>query len=82
MLQLFGKWFSLSDVWSAGCVLAELFQGHPVFPGANGPDQMVEIIKILGTPSVDDLNSINPRFTQFRFPYLAPHPWEKVRTLL
>lgn len=66
------------DVWSAGCVLAELFQGHPVFPGANGPDQMVEIIKILGTPSFDDLNSINPRFTQFRFPYLAPHPWEKV----
>lgn len=66
------------DVWSAGCVLAELFQGHPIFPGANGPDQMVEIIKVLGTPTMDDLASINPRFTEFRFPYLPPHPWEKV----
>jgi serine/threonine protein kinase len=34
------------DVWSAGCVLAELLIGTPVFPGSSGVDQLVEIIKV------------------------------------
>ncbi|ESQ51657.1 hypothetical protein EUTSA_v100179460mg, partial [Eutrema salsugineum] len=33
------------DIWSAGCVLAELFLGQPLFPGENSVDQLVEIIK-------------------------------------
>jgi serine/threonine protein kinase len=39
------------DVWSVGCVIAELLLGQPIFPGESGVDQLVEIIKILGTPS-------------------------------
>ncbi|KAI3882674.1 hypothetical protein MKW92_007129 [Papaver armeniacum] len=35
------------DIWSAGCVLAELLLGQPLFPGESGVDQLVEIIKIL-----------------------------------
>jgi serine/threonine protein kinase len=38
------------DVWSLGCVFAELLLGHPIFAGESGVDQLVEIIKILGTP--------------------------------
>jgi serine/threonine protein kinase len=34
------------DVWSAGCVFAELLTGSPIFPGASGVDQLVEIIKV------------------------------------
>lgn len=34
------------DVWSAGCVFAELLTGHPIFPGISGVDQLVEIIKV------------------------------------
>ncbi|GAB4841814.1 Glycogen synthase kinase-3 MsK-3 [Ancistrocladus abbreviatus] len=34
------------DIWSAGCVLAELLLGQPLFPGGSGVDQLVEIIKI------------------------------------
>jgi serine/threonine protein kinase len=41
------------DVWSVGCVIAELICGQPIFPGDSGVDQLVEIIKILGTPSRD-----------------------------
>ena len=39
------------DVWSAGCVIAEIILGQPLFPGESGVDQLVEIIKVLGTPS-------------------------------
>jgi glycogen synthase kinase 3 beta len=35
----------LADVWSTGCVMAELMLGQPLFPGESGIDQLVEIIK-------------------------------------
>ena len=38
------------DIWSTGCVMAELMLGQPLFPGESGIDQLVEIIKVLGTP--------------------------------
>lgn len=38
--------FFFLDVWSAGCVLAELLLGQPIFPGDSGVDQLVEIIKV------------------------------------
>lgn len=41
------------DVWSIGCVIGELLLGQPMFPGDSGVDQLVEIIKILGTPTKD-----------------------------
>ena len=41
------------DVWSTGCVVAELLLGQPLFPGESGVDQLVEIIKVLGTPTRD-----------------------------
>jgi glycogen synthase kinase 3 beta len=34
------------DVWSFGCVFAELLIGAPLFPGSSGVDQLVEIIKV------------------------------------
>lgn len=34
------------DVWSGGCVFAELLIGSPIFPGSSAPDQLVEIIKV------------------------------------
>ena len=42
---------SAIDVWSVGCVIAELLVGQPLFPGESGVDQLVEIIKVLGTPT-------------------------------
>ncbi|XP_022684228.1 glycogen synthase kinase-3 homolog MsK-3-like, partial [Setaria italica] len=40
------------DVWSAGCVLAELLLGQPLFPGDSGVDQLVEIIKVISFNNV------------------------------
>ena len=66
------------DVWSLGCVMAELILGQPVFPGESGVDQLVEIIKILGTPTKEQLLSMNPNYTEFKFPQIKAHPWTKI----
>nr|CAD2165406.1 unnamed protein product [Meloidogyne enterolobii]CAD2172416.1 unnamed protein product [Meloidogyne enterolobii]CAD2179794.1 unnamed protein product [Meloidogyne enterolobii] len=66
------------DVWSAGTVLAELLLGQPFFPGDSGVDQLVEIIKVLGTPSRDEIEQMNPNYTEFRFPMIRAHPWSRV----
>ena len=66
------------DIWSAGCVLAELLLGQPIFPGSSGVDQLVEIIKVLGTPSREQIDKMNPNYTDFKFPSVRPHPWPKV----
>ncbi|KAF7069014.1 hypothetical protein CFC21_074701 [Triticum aestivum] len=66
------------DIWSAGCVLAELLTGQPLFPGESGVDQLVEIIKILGTPTREEIKCMNPNYTEFKFPQIKAHPWHKV----
>ena len=98
-------------MWSAGCVMAELLLGHPLFPGESGVDQLVEIIKVcfinpsvlcllsfsmfvwcwfvcrliyfpfvkvLGTPSKEQIQCMNQNYTDFKFPKIKPHPWHKV----
>ena len=67
------------DVWSAGCVFAELMLGQPIFPGDSGVDQLVEIIKVLGTPTREQIKEMNPNYTEFKFPQIKAHPWPKVR---
>lgn len=66
------------DVWSAGCVLAELLLGQPIFPGDSGVDQLVEIIKVLGTPTREQIREMNPNYQEFKFPQIKAHPWSKV----
>jgi len=69
---------TMIDVWSAGCVLAELILCQPIFPGESGVDQLVEIIKVLGTPSKEQIREMNPHYTEFKFPQIKAHPWFKV----
>jgi serine/threonine protein kinase len=66
------------DVWSAGCVLSELLIGSPIFPGSSGVDQLVEIIKVLGTPTKEQLKSMNPNYQEFKFPQIGAHPWSSI----
>jgi glycogen synthase kinase 3 beta len=66
------------DVWSAGCVMAELILGQPLFPGESGIDQLVEIIKILGTPSKEQIKNMNPNYMEHKFPQIKPIPLHKI----
>jgi dual specificity tyrosine-phosphorylation-regulated kinase 2/3/4 len=38
------------DMWSFGCIIAELYTGFPLFPGENEIDQLAYIMEILGIP--------------------------------
>lgn len=66
------------DLWSAGCVFGEMMHGTPLFPGESAVDQLIEIIKVLGTPSKEEITAMNPNHTSFKFPAIKPHPWSKV----
>ena len=66
------------DIWSVGCVMAELMLGNPLFPGESGVDQLIEIIKVLGTPTKEEIYAMNPNHNSFKFPQIRPHPWPKV----
>ncbi|KAJ3494624.1 hypothetical protein NLG97_g3957 [Lecanicillium saksenae] len=66
------------DVWSTGCVMAELMLGQPLFPGESGIDQLVEIIKVLGTPTREQIRTMNPNYMEHKFPQIKPHPFNKV----
>ncbi|CAK7346743.1 unnamed protein product [Dovyalis caffra] len=41
------------DLWSAGCLLAEMFAGRPFMPGRTEVEQLHRIFKLCGTPSED-----------------------------
>lgn len=69
---------SAIDVWSVGCVVAELLVGQPLFPGESGVDQLVEIIKVLGTPTKEQIHSMNPSYSEFKFPAIRQQTWSKV----
>ncbi|RCH86407.1 dual specificity protein kinase yak1 [Rhizopus stolonifer] len=44
------------DMWSFGCVVAELFLGLPIFPGVSEYNQLFRIIEMLGVPPKDMLS--------------------------
>jgi glycogen synthase kinase 3 beta len=58
--------------------MAELMLGQPLFPGESGIDQLVEIIKVLGTPTREQIRTMNPNYMEHKFPQIKPHPFAKV----
>ena len=42
------------DIWSAGCIFAEMLTGQIIFPGSSDIDQLCKIFDVFGTPSEED----------------------------
>ncbi|VDI67130.1 cyclin-dependent kinase-like, partial [Mytilus galloprovincialis] len=58
------------DIWSIGCILGELSDGQPLFPGESEIDQLYVIQKIMGQLPSDQMKMFytNPRFSGLKFP--------------
>lgn len=50
------------DVWSGGCVMAELLMNRPIFRGTKSSDQMEKIMRVLGAPTRPQVKAMNPDF--------------------
>ncbi|CAI5755505.1 unnamed protein product [Candida verbasci] len=52
------------DIWSVGCILAELLGSKPIFRGKDYVDQLNQILMILGTPPEETLTKIGSQRAQ------------------
>ncbi|KAG7663475.1 IME2 [[Candida] subhashii] len=50
------------DIWAFGSVAAEIVNFAPLFPGVNEIDQIWKILRILGTPTAPESNSLNNNY--------------------
>ncbi|CAE6412363.1 unnamed protein product [Rhizoctonia solani] len=79
----FANYTTAIDVWSIGCILAELLGGKPIFKGRDYVDQLNQILHHLGTPSEDTLRRVgSPRAQDYirslpikpRIPFQTMYP--------
>lgn len=64
------------DVWSVGCILAEMLSGKPLFPGRDYHHQLTLILDVLGTPTLDEFYAITTRRSR---DYIRALPFRKKR---
>ncbi|KDQ11969.1 hypothetical protein BOTBODRAFT_34826 [Botryobasidium botryosum FD-172 SS1] len=79
----FANYTTAIDVWSIGCILAELLGGKPIFKGRDYVDQLNQILHYLGTPTEDTLRRVgSPRAQDYirslpikaRIPFATLYP--------
>ncbi len=85
------------DMWACGCILGELINGKPIFPGSSTMNQLDRILEITGRPSAEDVESIQSPFAatmlnsmkapdtprlEARFPSASPEALDLLSKLL
>ncbi|KAL1916930.1 uncharacterized protein VTP21DRAFT_5127 [Calcarisporiella thermophila] len=71
------------DMWSAGCIMAEMYTGRPLFPGTNNEDQLLKIFRLLGTPTEQTWPGVS-QLPEYRrsFPYYPPQDLSRVLSMV
>ncbi|XP_078168863.1 mitogen-activated protein kinase 4-like [Carex rostrata] len=76
-----GVYNTAIDIWSVGCIFAELLGRKAIFPGTDCLSQLSTIFSVLGTPSKEDMNFIdNPRSLMYitSLPYTPNVPLQRL----
>lgn len=58
MFCIFLQYTAAIDIWSIGCIFAEVLTGKPLFPGKSVVHQLDLITDLLGTPSADTISGV------------------------
>lgn len=60
------------DIWSVGCIFAEMVRRRPLFPGDSELQQLLHIFRLLGTPSEDTWPGVNRLRDWHEYPQWKP----------
>jgi len=73
------KYSTPVDIWSVGCIFAEMANGRPLFPGSTDSDQLEKIFKVLGTPT-PAMWPAGAELPEWRsdFPWYDPQRWDGI----
>jgi len=68
------------DMWAVGCIMAEMFNTSPLFPGENDIDQLACVFRVMGTPTASSWPTVTelPDYNKITFENMAAVPLEKV----
>ncbi|KII84317.1 hypothetical protein PLICRDRAFT_95301 [Plicaturopsis crispa FD-325 SS-3] len=77
VMLTFKEYTRAIDIWSVGCVLAEMLSGKPLFPGRDYHHQLSLILDTLGTPSIDDFYAITSQRSR---EYIRALPFRKKKS--
>ncbi|GAA6049619.1 hypothetical protein JCM3770_005038 [Rhodotorula araucariae] len=77
IMLTFKQYTKAIDIWSVGCICAEMLSGRPLFPGRDYHHQLTLILSVTGTPSLEEFYRINSRRSR---DYLRALPFQKRRS--
>ena len=60
------------DIWSVGCIIAEMIRGHPLFSGYCEWEMIIKMFQFLGTPNHEKSILTTLQHFQFKFPKFKP----------
>lgn len=78
--QAYAAYGQAVDMWAIGCIMGELIDGQPLFPGESEIDQLYLIQRVLGPLTSEQMELFlrNPRFLGLKFPDMnKPETLEK-----
>ena len=68
-------------MWAFGCIFVEMITGELAFAGESQLDQLIEIIKVLGTPSKEQIMEMNKKYClkdYKKIPKVKKLDWSKI----
>ncbi|CAD2222914.1 mitogen-activated protein kinase [Angomonas deanei] len=82
LVMQFKGFSKVVDIWSAGCMMAELFNRKALFRGTTFYNQLNKIVEVVGTPNMDDVTMFSSQsardYLRNSLSNIAPHPWNEI----